>query len=134
MIKNIRAWDYELQRMYKVCNINLTSAFVSLGCYDLTNPNSWIIRKIDKVDLMYGTGIKDKNGIEIFEKDIIKVFGYPFGNLIVLWDMNELTWVLKRDLTAPVLLYLALYRDKSDMLEVIGNLYEGIKDEFSTEK
>jgi hypothetical protein len=127
MIKNIRAWDYEFQRLYRVCNINYVTGFVSLGCYDFKNPENWIVREADKVDLMYGTGVRDKNGVEIFEKDIIKVFGYPFGNLIVLFDPNELTWVLKRDLTSPTLLYLALYSNKSDMLEIIGNLYEGIK-------
>jgi uncharacterized phage protein (TIGR01671 family) len=134
MIKSIRAWDYEFQRLYRVCNINYVTCFVSLGCYDFKNPENWIVREIDKVDLMYGTGIRDRNGVEIFEKDIIKVFGYPFGELIVLWDLNELTWVLKKDLTSPALLYLALYSNKSDMLEVIGNLYEGVKNELSTEK
>jgi len=129
MIKSIRAWDFELQKMYKVCNINYVTGFISLGCYDLENPEGWLVREADKIDLMYGTGVKDRNGVEIFEKDIIKVFGYPFGNLIVLWDPDELTWVLKRDLTSFTLLYLALYSNKSDMLEIVGNLYEGIKKE-----
>jgi uncharacterized phage protein (TIGR01671 family) len=134
MLRSIRAWDFELKRIYRVCNINLLTGFVSLGCYDFKNPENWVVREADKVDIMYGTGVVDKNGVEIFEKDIIKVFGYPLGELVVLWDVNELTWVLKRDLTSPVLLYLAFYRDKSDMLEVVGNLYEGVKNELSTEK
>jgi uncharacterized phage protein (TIGR01671 family) len=134
MIRGVRAWDYELKRMYKVCNINYVTGFISLGCYDFNKPESWVVREADKVDIMYGTGIKDRNGREIFEKDIVRVFGYPFGSLIVLWDMNELTWVLKRDLTSPVLLYLALYSNRSDMLEIVGNIYEGVRDEFSSEE
>jgi uncharacterized phage protein (TIGR01671 family) len=138
MVRDMRGWDYKLGRMFRVYSIHFRAGYVMLDDVDCEGGGGGVglVREVREVDLMYGTGVRDRNGVEIFEKDIIRVFGNPFGELVVLWDFKELTWVLKRDLMGLPLLYLSLYRDKEDMLEVIGNLYEGVKkgDEFGSEK
>ena len=82
---------------------------------------------IDKYELMQSTGLKDKNGVEIFEGDIVAVENHPFqrkedsnagveieGDYVVGWNQHDLTWCAGDLLLARLKPY----------VRVIGNIYE----------
>lgn len=117
MIPTLRAWDSWRKRMSVVDRIYIDTKGVQL--YDDFG-EYW--RDFSDVNLMQSTGLFDKNGKEIFEKDIVDFKG---RKAIVKWHGSYASFIyefvdeLQNRTTEWQPLYLSYYK-----FEIIGNSLE----------
>lgn len=126
MIPKFRAWDEDSKVMRSWKDLILEKDggddFWLIGYKE----NACITSFDHDQILMQSTGLKDKNGVEIYEGDIVKVTNHPFqkkedsagieidGDYLIGWSDHNLTW-----LAGDLLLY-----QLKPYIEVIGNIYE----------
>lgn len=121
MTPKFRAWDKENKEMLFVRQIDFMFGKVVLECYEQFF--------IDEVELMQYTGLRDKNGREIYEGDIIRFFdcdgdGYTVP---VVWDNDYACFSV--DWGSNMLTsfdYLEEFYTELKDIEVVGNIYENL--------
>lgn len=117
MIPKYRAWSTDKKIMAEVRTLRFTD--------ELVETDKFVERSIEGVKLMQSTGLHDKNGKEIFEKDILD---YNGRKVIVKWHGSYACFIyefvdeLKNRTAEWQPLYLSYYH-----FEVIGNIYENSK-------
>ncbi|EGO2647830.1 hypothetical protein IET36_001500 [Enterococcus faecalis] len=129
MISKFRAYSAEENIMYypdEDKNVEWTIDDDTGFIAPLINLENGMWGMIDKYVLMQSTGLKDKNGVEIFEGDIVSVRNHPFqktessvgieidGDYKVSWNEYDLTWCAGNLLLARIKPYVT----------VIGNIHE----------
>ena len=125
MIPKFRAWDKRKLKMFEVSYIDFDTKLIGLNI-DL----EIIIFDFEDIILMQSTGLVDKNGKEVFVGDIVKRYRNPLFK--AEWEY-QIETVVKRE--ACLLLEKKFGKNsatmsfgspftKSDLLEVIGNVYE----------
>lgn len=120
-----RAWDKSKQKMYTTSELIIWDNKVYANdIRDLTHEvlNGWVI---DEDYLMQSTGIFDKDGVEIFEGDILELKDGDevLGNAKTVWNKWQAVLVVEAIGVEDATSFSKLIDDISSY-RVIGNIYE----------
>ncbi|UBH10617.1 YopX family protein [Macrococcus armenti] len=117
MIPKFRVWEDDVKYMND--QVRITQNFLGIGetIVDVSEGMGW--KRVDEKYLMQSTGLKDKNGKEIYEGDIINC-----RNLWLDGDRRKThKQIVKYDSGMFSAGYVSL-RTNNSTSEVIGNIYE----------
>jgi uncharacterized phage protein (TIGR01671 family) len=89
--------------------------FAWLSLFD--SPDGLEIEENEDLVIEQYTGLKDKNGKEIYEGDILQIDDHILGDFVVVW--HNFGWKIKRSVG-----YESLSVHKSEDCTVIGNIHE----------
>ncbi|ALB16191.1 YopX family protein [Streptococcus agalactiae] len=117
MIPKFRAWSKKFKRMYEVTLIDYENGDVGLK----DDHGGVAIGDIKQLILMQSTGMFDKNGVEIFDGDIVlttRLIDYTYKNFKGVVKMLEGRWLIDTGKDA-----VGLWTEV-DENEAIGNIYQ----------
>lgn len=79
----------------------------------------------DGIELMQSTGLKDKNGQEIFEGDILGIeTDEGILNVNVFWDSKHALFMFESEIHNEKELLAELVEDNTYPFKILGNIYE----------
>lgn len=122
MIPKFRVWDKKTKSMWNIERWHVEDEY-----FDLIEPNKSVAdpnanrvwRKQSDVTVMQSTLLHDKNGVDIFEGDIVSRIGVEVSNdrVVVFYDGSYLAQSIKNG-------YCKFLDDVRFEMEVIGNVHE----------
>ena len=132
MIPKFRAWDKKLQTMLDVSLIDFKKGVLVGEHWKFGETN---FMSFDEIELMQSTGLKDKNGKEIFEGDILRVTDEHSWLEVVSYSQEKAMFVteeINREFKVPESPLYDLFNTNIFKFKIIGNIYEN--PEFLEEK
>ena len=142
MIPKFRFW-YEREDFYRDENYMrgvwkieyITNSKIKLNDDYIFNPYTNVAENIyanTKIYLMQSTGLKDKNGVEIFEGDIVKVIDLNYRIEViseVVWGMDSNVYgnypaFAIQDFESESNSFSEIFDSGCYRIKVIGNIYE----------
>lgn len=119
-IPKFRAWLKEEYKMTDVREITFFNNEVQM-ISDVEDFYTY-----DEIELMQSTGLRDKNGVEIYEGDIVKYkYGVNTFTDIVIYNKYFACFALKDDTGDVLCSFDYLLEDvRLDNIEVVGNEFE----------
>ena len=126
MNPKFRAWDVHEKKMFTNDQLIIWNGNVYANDNSELNVNNLKGWSIDEKYLMQSTGLKDKNGKEIFEGDIVKYkAGCNTFTEEVAYDKNFAGFGV-RDANANIIFTFGELAEDIDLhsLEVVGNIWE----------
>ena len=123
MIPKFRAYDSgSLSRMYQPDEVMVGNGNIWIIDEDSVD-GEWIVN--NDIHLMQSTGLKDKNGKEIFEGDILGIeTDEGILNVNVFWDSKHALFMFESEIHNEKELLAELVEDNTYPFEIIGNIYE----------
>lgn len=121
MIPKFKAWHKELKVMYEVLAIDLFNKAVTVKF----DKERYKIFSFDDIILMQSTGLFDKNGVEIFEGDIVNSCGYDSdqGRIYKTTDFTGVIVYRKNSFCLQCGDFLDSWWVNDEEIEVIGNIH-----------
>lgn len=124
MTPKFRAYDSgSLSRMYQPDEVMVGNGDIWIIDEDSV-AGEWIVN--NDIHLMQSTGLKDKNGREIFEGDVLEIEdeGEVLGNAKLTWDNEQAVFMIEAKSVDDIAPFHEIISDETYSYRVVGNVYE----------
>lgn len=124
MTPKFRAYDgSSLNRMYQPDEVMVGNGDIWIIDEDSV-AGDWIVN--NDLHLMQSTGLKDKNGKEIFDGDVLEIEdeGEVLGNAKLTWDNEQAVFMIEAISVDDIAPFHEIISDETYSYRVVGNVYK----------